>query len=207
MNVEQAAAVEILRGPGSVLYGSSAVHGIINVIPPLPDEIPDLGVALEGGSDDYRRLRFAASQRRRPTAGSAFVMHATDDGGWRDASGFEEQKLNAVWTRALRNRRLKVRSPARTSTRKLRDSSRARRLSRPRDRALESGSRGISRRDVPAPRGALPRRRPARAARVPAQFAHGFPAAFPARTTGRGQRPGQRWRDFHDRATASAAAS
>ena len=38
VNYEQAAAVEILRGPGSALYGSSAVHGIINVIPPLPDQ-------------------------------------------------------------------------------------------------------------------------------------------------------------------------
>jgi iron complex outermembrane receptor protein len=96
VNVEQAAAIEILRGPGSVLYGSSAVHGIINVIPPMPDEIPDFGAALEGGSDAWRRVRFAAS-RDGEDGGLGLVMHATDDGGWRDASGFEEQKLNAVW--------------------------------------------------------------------------------------------------------------
>ena len=35
VNVEQAAAIEILCGPGSPLYGSSAVHGVINVIPAL----------------------------------------------------------------------------------------------------------------------------------------------------------------------------
>ena len=102
VNVEQAAAVEILRGPGSVLYGSSAVHGIINVIPPMPDEIPGLGVALEGGSDDYRRLRFASPNRTKGS-GLGVAMHATDDGGWRDSSGFEEQKLSAVWTRPLRD--------------------------------------------------------------------------------------------------------
>ena len=60
VNVEQAAAVEILRGPGSALYGSSAVHGIINVIPPMPGEMPALGVALEGGSGACRRIRLAA---------------------------------------------------------------------------------------------------------------------------------------------------
>lgn len=100
VNLEQAAAVEILRGPGSALYGSSAVHGIINVIPPLPDELPALGAALEAGSDDYRRARFTASTS---TADHAFgiALHATEDGGWRDASGFSEQKFNAVWTQTL----------------------------------------------------------------------------------------------------------
>src|SRR5882672_3775346 len=33
-NYEQAAAVEVLRGPGSALYGASAVHGIVNVLTP-----------------------------------------------------------------------------------------------------------------------------------------------------------------------------
>ncbi len=98
VNLEQAAAIEILRGPGSALYGSSAVHGIVNVIPPTPAEIPALGLSLEGGSDNYRRLRFAAS-RDAERSGLGLVMHATDDGGWRDSSGFEEQKLNAVWAR------------------------------------------------------------------------------------------------------------
>lgn len=100
VNVEQAAAVEILRGPGSALFGSNAVHGIINVIPPLPNELPALGVALEAGSDEYRRIRLAAS---RESDGRDFgvALHATDDGGWRDSSGFSEQKLNAVWTQPL----------------------------------------------------------------------------------------------------------
>ena len=102
VNLEQAAAVEILRGPGSVLYGSSAVHGIINVLPPLPDDIPEFGGAIEGGSDAYRRLRLAASSGSNES-GLGIVMHATDDGGWRDSSGFEEQKLNAVWARPLGN--------------------------------------------------------------------------------------------------------
>jgi len=100
VNVEQAVAVEILRGPGSVLYGSSAVHGIINVLPPLPDDIPDFGIALEAGSDDYYRARLAASSGSNER-GLGLAMHATDDGGWRDSSGFQEQKLNAAWTRPL----------------------------------------------------------------------------------------------------------
>ena len=100
VNLEQASAVEVLRGPGSSLYGSSAVHGIINVIPPLPRDLPPLGVALEMGSDDYRRIRLTASKEG-DGRGFGIALHATDDSGWRDSSGFTEQKLNAVWTRTL----------------------------------------------------------------------------------------------------------
>ncbi len=106
VNLDQAAAIEVLRGPGSVLYGSSAVHGIINVIPPLPDQIPAFGATVEGGSDDYRRLGLAASSGS-DERGFGFVMEGTDDGGWRDASGFEEQKLNAALLQALGSGRLK----------------------------------------------------------------------------------------------------
>jgi iron complex outermembrane receptor protein len=107
VNLDQAAAIEVLRGPGSVLYGSSAVHGIINVIPPMPDEIPALGATVEYGSDAWRRLGLAAS-RDTADGGLGLVMEGTDDGGWRDASGFEEEKLNAVWARALGSGRLKL---------------------------------------------------------------------------------------------------
>lgn len=33
---EEAGRVEVVRGPGSALYGSNAIHGLINVIPPAP---------------------------------------------------------------------------------------------------------------------------------------------------------------------------
>jgi iron complex outermembrane recepter protein len=107
VDVEQAAAVEILRGPGSALYGSSAVHGIINVIPPMPDQIPAFGAAVEYGSDAYRRLLLATSGDT-ADGGFGLVMDGTDDGGWRDSSGFAEEKLNAVWARALGRGTLKL---------------------------------------------------------------------------------------------------
>jgi len=111
VNIEQAAAVEILRGPASALYGSSAVHGIINVIPPLPDQLPAVGVAVEAGSDDYRRVRLAASTES-AGHGLGIALHATDDGGWRDSSGFSEQKLNAVWAQSLYTGELTLRLAA-----------------------------------------------------------------------------------------------
>ena len=111
VNVEQAEAVEILRGPGSALYGSSAVQGIINVIPALPQELPAVAVALETGSDAYRRILFAAS-RESGVEGFGVALDATDDGGWRDSSGFTEQKLNAVWTQPIASGDLTIRLAA-----------------------------------------------------------------------------------------------
>lgn len=111
VNVEQAAAIEVLRGPGSALYGSSAVHGILNVIPPLPAELPAIGVGLEGGSDDYYRLRLAASAGTE-TGGLGVALHATDDGGWRDDSGFSEQKVSGVWAGAAGDGQLTLRLSA-----------------------------------------------------------------------------------------------
>ncbi len=99
LNVEQAAAVEVLRGPGSALYGSSAVHGIINVIPPSPAELPALALALETGSDAWLRAKFAAGGSL-GGGHAGLYAHASSDGGWRDASGFDEQKIGAVWTGA-----------------------------------------------------------------------------------------------------------
>jgi outer membrane receptor protein involved in Fe transport len=111
VNVEQAAAVELLRGPGSALYGSSAVHGIVNVITPRPEDLPAFGFGLEGGSGPYRRVRLAAGAGD-GDSGLGLAMHATDDGGWRAASGFSEQKLNAVWTRVREDHGLTVRLAA-----------------------------------------------------------------------------------------------
>jgi outer membrane receptor protein involved in Fe transport len=107
VNFEQAAAIEVLRGPGSVLYGSSAVHGIINVIPPLPGQLPEFGAAVEYGSDAWRRLRLAGSHGEEGR-GFGLAMIGTDDGGWRDASGFEEQKLYAAWMPAFERGSLKL---------------------------------------------------------------------------------------------------
>ena len=94
VNSEQAAAVEVLRGPGSALYGSNAVHGIVNVLNPSPPDLPSLALAAEAGADRYLRGKLLA---RGSLGGNelGLAMHATHDGGWREDAGFDEQKLAA----------------------------------------------------------------------------------------------------------------
>ncbi len=93
VNSEQAGSIEVLRGPAGVIYGSGAMHGAINVIPAQPGAMPSRSLALEGGPDEYYRGKLGLSHRSDATDIGGVVV-ASHDGGWRDSSGLDEQKLN-----------------------------------------------------------------------------------------------------------------
>ncbi|MBL8266145.1 TonB-dependent receptor [Steroidobacter sp.] len=93
VNSEQAGAIEVLRGPAGVIYGSGAMHGAINVIASEPGDLPARSLGLEGGPDDYYRAKLGLSHKSEATDIGGTVV-AGHDGGWRDSSGLEEQKLN-----------------------------------------------------------------------------------------------------------------
>jgi iron complex outermembrane receptor protein len=56
--IEQIERIEVLRGPGSVLYGDNAVAGVINIITKTPSQKPTAGGGVTLGS--YDRYRFDA---------------------------------------------------------------------------------------------------------------------------------------------------
>jgi outer membrane receptor protein involved in Fe transport len=91
-NSEIARSVEVLRGPGNALYGSNALHGIVNILLPEPGLSHAPSVALEGGSNDYYRvsanLPFSSAS---PWLASLVLA---DDGGFRDDSGYRQGKLH-----------------------------------------------------------------------------------------------------------------
>ena len=89
---EQAQRVEVIRGPGNALYGSNAVHGIINVMMPMPGNDRSPHLAVETGSNDLLRLRAELPfDRESPFLASAVYA---DDGGFRDDAGHEQAKLH-----------------------------------------------------------------------------------------------------------------
>jgi outer membrane receptor protein involved in Fe transport len=97
VNSEQASSIEVLRGPAGVIYGSGAMHGAINVISAQPGDMPARSLALEGGPDEYYRGKLGLSHKSDATDVGGVVV-ASHDGGWRDSSGLEEQKLNVGLT-------------------------------------------------------------------------------------------------------------
>jgi iron complex outermembrane recepter protein len=98
LNFEQADQIEVLRGPGSALFGASAVHGIVNVLTPDPKFMRDFTAGIEGGSDSFRRVRLggAHSFGRYSDPSIGFYGVATRAPGWRDDSGTDEAKLNLL---------------------------------------------------------------------------------------------------------------
>ena len=87
INMEQAARVEVLRGPASPLLGSNALYGAINVNPFGANT--DLGGSIELGPNNARQGRFEGQVG--PLL-AKFVDSATD--GYRDSTGHEQRKLN-----------------------------------------------------------------------------------------------------------------
>ena len=86
-NTEMAQRIEVLRGTGTVLHGSNAMHGVINIVTPTPSA--DTKAALEIGADDYRRLKYRSS-----LGAVGVAANFTHDGGFRDQSGFDQQKIS-----------------------------------------------------------------------------------------------------------------
>lgn len=89
---ETADAIEVVRGPGSVRYGSNAEHGLINFIDPEPGS--QQGETLSVSVNSLQRYRADATANF--TIGDVanwIGLSVMDDGGWRDSSGVDQQKL------------------------------------------------------------------------------------------------------------------
>ena len=92
VNAEQARSVEVIRGPGNALFGSNALHGILNVLMPMPGDAGTTRAALEVGTNDFVRVR-ASVPFRADANWLATVMYA-DDGGFREHAGYSQSKLH-----------------------------------------------------------------------------------------------------------------
>jgi iron complex outermembrane receptor protein len=81
--VEQIERIEVVRGPGSVLYGDNAVGGVINIITKTPSRTFTAGGGIALGSYDYYKVDAHAGGGY---ARSAFSINAsrTDSQGYRE---------------------------------------------------------------------------------------------------------------------------
>ncbi len=88
VNLAQASAVLVLRGPGTVTYGSNALHGAIDILTAGPSGSGS-EFAIEAGSNDYYRAAFALSG-----AHTALQANFTDSGSFRDDERFQHGLVN-----------------------------------------------------------------------------------------------------------------
>jgi len=91
VNIPQAERVEIIKGPGSALYGSDSIGGIINTLTaPSPEEF-ELSVNPEVGSDGWKRVLVSTGgplSTSEPGLGARFNINLTDNKGYRDEASY-----------------------------------------------------------------------------------------------------------------------
>lgn len=89
--------IEFIRGPGSVLSGSNAVGGTINVItrdPPARREFQMTGEAFEDGG---YRTGLSGGDRINDSLGYFFNINQLDKDGWREHSNQKKTSLSTKW--------------------------------------------------------------------------------------------------------------
>ncbi|MFT4823611.1 MAG: outer membrane receptor protein involved in Fe transport [Halioglobus sp.] len=91
-NSEQASRVEVIKGPATALYGSNAMHGVINILSRAPTQLEDHSVAVEAGPDDFYRAKYRYSNIF-DRHGISVNLNGTTDGGYKDDSGYGQQKV------------------------------------------------------------------------------------------------------------------
>lgn len=97
---EQAARMEVIRGPGSALYGSNAVHGLMNIFSRAPSEVLEANAEIWMGSHEQLVSKLSVSNTfdEHGLRLSATIKH---DGGYRDSSGYDQQKFTLRYDRDL----------------------------------------------------------------------------------------------------------
>jgi iron complex outermembrane recepter protein len=102
LDTELAGSIEVVRGPGSALYGSNAVHGLINVLSRGPTPEPGGFVDVTGGSFGRVIGRGFASLGT-PDDGLTGALVLKHEAGYRANSGLDQQKITLRYDRSSGN--------------------------------------------------------------------------------------------------------
>jgi len=114
LNVEaaQIERIEIVKGASSILYGTDAIGGVVNVITRAPGKHDFATMTGQYGSYNSYRLSGAASVSRNRLAALITMAHATHDSIDRDGNGISEY---AGYARTTGSATLRWKAAARTA--------------------------------------------------------------------------------------------
>lgn len=97
IDLTQASQVEVTRGPGSALYGSDAIGGIINSLTRAPGDERELDLTLEAGEDDWYRALLSASGAISASGRAGVQVNLTDNRGFRDDGDYRRASITTRW--------------------------------------------------------------------------------------------------------------
>ncbi len=93
--------IEVVRGPGSALYGAGAIGGAVNFVTPQPGAAPRAGASLRGGTEGYGRVDAQGSADVGGVGVFAAGYGARQRDGLRQHSDYDKLSLTARADAAL----------------------------------------------------------------------------------------------------------
>ena len=102
INVPQADRIEVLKGPGSALYGSDAIGGVINVETKTSPLKPEADISFEVGEFGWKRL-LLGNGASFDDDGLRLNLNITRTDGWRDSTEYDRKSATVRWDRSLQS--------------------------------------------------------------------------------------------------------
>lgn len=90
INIPQSSRVEVTKGPGSALYGSDAIGGVINSITKKASAEKEASLNTEFGSDDWQRALLTVGGGKEEIA-VRFDVNSTQNEGFREEADYDRQ--------------------------------------------------------------------------------------------------------------------
>ena len=100
VNVPQSGGIEVLKGPGTALYGSDAIGGVVNVLTRPTPTASEATASVEGGGHGWQRLLLSGGQGWE-SDGARLDLNLTHTDGWREATEYDRQSGSLRWDRFL----------------------------------------------------------------------------------------------------------
>ena len=97
LNIPMAGGIEVTRGPGSALYGSDAIGGVVNVLTRASGPLPEGSVSTEFGSYGWVRMLGSLSSGETRFGALHGDVNFTHTDGWRDRTDYDRQSGNLRW--------------------------------------------------------------------------------------------------------------
>lgn len=100
INVPMAAGIEVNKGPGTALYGSDAIGGVVNVLTRPAPLKPEAEISADIGENGWKRTLITGGN----TFGSDGFrgdLNLTHTDGWREKTGYDRQSGTVRWDKVL----------------------------------------------------------------------------------------------------------
>lgn len=94
VNIPQSERLEVTKGPGSALYGSDAIGGVINSISAKVPKQKQSKLDTEFGENNWQRFLFSAGAPINAYSGAAISANITKNQGFRDNGDYSRGSLN-----------------------------------------------------------------------------------------------------------------